>query len=90
MGITLDSEIKIKGQLFALHQVVAFLLARESVSSKASLEVLHGALVNQVISACSKSSEHQELAAQFEAGVSAELDSLFGMAQVFHRVMPDK
>ena len=86
----MDEEIKVNGKLFAMHQTLAFLLARESVRAGGPLDEIHGALVTEVMSACTQVSDQGDFAGLFEAAVSSELDSLFGMAKIYYDAMPDK
>lgn len=76
--------------MLAMHQVVAFLLARESIASNVSLNVLHEAFVNQFSSSVASVNEFAGDSAEFGAVLTAATDSLFGMADVLRNAMPDK
>lgn len=86
----MDEEIKVNGKLFAMRQTLAFLLARESVRANGPLDEIHSALVTEIMSACTQISDEDNVKDFFEAAVSSELDSLFGMAKVYYNVMPDR
>ena len=87
-----------QGKLFAMRQVIAFLLARESVRAKGPLTDIGNSLIETVKSAIDEvspsiSSEFgvdPSYLADFSESAFGETAALFRMAENYYGVMPDK
>lgn len=87
-----------EGRMLAIHQVLAFLLARESVTTGKSMVNIGNSLKESIVSAIEKASpkilEHTNHDTNSVSCVSEsasfEIDSIFKMAEAFYSIMPDK
>lgn len=94
----MDKEMELEARFLVINQVLAFLLARESVVAKSSVSNFGNALKEQITATIAKSSEtiaektniRNEDLANFSKIVSSEIESIFGMAEAYYSVMPDK
>lgn len=86
----MEKNIKTEGQLLAMHYAIAFLLSREAIHSKTSLDAIHSALVVDMTAKFESVTDHQKEALLLGEATRSELDALFGHAEILRRATPDK
>lgn len=90
-----DSE----GRMIAIHQILAFLLARESLASKSSIVDIGNKLKGNIVSGIKNSSSKlieseinitNEEISTLSKSASSEIESIFAMAEVFYTSLLEK
>jgi len=86
----------INGKLYAIHHVLALLVAREGIRTKHPLTDIGLSIKEQITETLQEVSTGQhsqypiDVCKDFSTSISQEIDSIFLLAESYYNAMPDK